>query len=807
MLNSSDISSFMEESLKDIQTSPVECLGKILERICCTTGCNGVILTHDEQGKALGVDVVYGYKPKDAKKLRSDRLKLPLKPRISVSTEAFLEASEMGAATPKLVPGGDPLSHSITEEQIEEVLGYAISSMGEWVGALTLESPRKAVLEKLKNSEDGRHWLEIFSAVLSTAFAARQSLVFRFNEFINQSQFTDVETLSRETLDWVFNKFKVNSCAMYFIKYDELARKDYLACFDAVVNRKKEPENEATKIRYEIGEGLVGWVAEIQHSLILTEVENSESKELDGYQRDHGKRPQRANKLTQRHPNLNFRSYIGVPITDGQETFGVLDALDTERDYAFSDEGLLEMIARRIAAEYKRILTNIKRESVFEIPKLDTRSLERVVDGVVKTAKKVAAATDAFFMLKEAGGFTPMSIEGHNLLQGDIPPMGMEEKNLIHWVMEEYKEVNCPDLKAGRNSPPEDMDLDRWKNSFERGGFIPEHMRSLLMVPVYLGSPHGYDDADDGGDDGAQGGGEAAARKVEDLGVLVLMSTKPNAFEQDDVVITALAQIVAYHIWANKKINELESRKAEIFELRQLMPKYEHATLVASVASGTMHTVRNHVGDVKKALDALLAVDKIRGDAEVRKLADLVRKPFDDLTNLYDRLFRSVFGDFKPQFEGCDIADQVQEARDYMEPTFRKRGVNFKSFLRDANLPMVRADSILMRVVFINFFKNSIEANARNITVRGSKILDEGLISRVMVELRFEDDGFGIPKDSWKAVFKPFETANKKGGTGLGLAVNKEIMNKHEGDVRVESSVIDGKDHGTVITITLPVSE
>jgi signal transduction histidine kinase len=332
-------------------------------------------------------------------------------------------------------------------------------------------------------------------------------------------------------------------------------------------------------------------------------------------------------------------------------------------------------------------------------------------------------------------------------------------------------------------------------------------MRSLLMVPVFLGSPHGYEDSP------SNGAGVPSSKKVEDLGVLVLMSTKPEAFEQNDVVITALAQIVAYHIWANKKIHELESRKAEISELRQLMPKYEHATIAAAVTSGTMHTVRNHVVNVTAALDKLLSFHKIRDDFDLRKLVEQVKRPFDDLTSLYDRLFKNVFGGFEPQFEVCDIADQVQEARDYMETTFRQRGANFKSFLREARLPKVKADSILLKVAFINFFKNSIDANARNITVRGRKIVDTyvaedvGVIDRAMVEVTFEDDGFGIPKESWELVFKPFETAHKKGGTGLGLAVNAEIMDKHEGEVKIVSSVIDGKDHGTAISITLPVSE
>lgn len=805
-MNIEETARFMEASLKDIQSSPVECLGKILKRICDTLSCYGVILTYHEQTDDLLVDVVHGYHPEDAKRLRGYRLRLGLEPNVSVSTETFIEARKAGAATPLLVPGDARLTHKITTEKMKEVLGYAIGSMGEWAGVLTLESPKAGVLEKVKNSGSGRHSLEVFGEVISMAFAARQSLVFRFDEFIKQKNFRDVETLSRGTLDWVHRKFNVNTCTIFFIEYVESFRRVGLACKGAIVNRVYDPETK--NIFQDVGEGFAGWVADFQRSLILTEVDNEESEELANYEKDF-KRPKLVRNLNL--GDLSQKSYIGVPITDGQETFGVLEVLDAEREYAFSDEGLLEMIARRVAVEYKRILTNIKRESLFEIPKLDTRNLETVIDGVVNTAMKVAAATDGFFMLKDSDDFRPMAVQGQNLGPGDIPATGPGGKNLIRWVMEKYKEFSSSDLKADRDgkSPPGEITGDYWDGSFKPmegdapvpQAFIPEYVRSLLMVPVYLGSPQG--NAAKNGI--VSQGADPSAKNVEDIGVLVLMSTKVRAFVEDEVVITALAQMVVYHIVSSRKINEVENKKGEISELRQLMPKYEHATIAAAVTSGTMHTVRNHVDNVKEALDKLLSLDIIHGNPDARELAKQVKKPFDELTSLYDRLFKNVFGDFKLHLEECDIAEQIQEARDYMEPTFRKRGVNFKSFLKEVRLPKIAADSILLKVAFINFFKNSIEANARNITVRGRKAVGDE--DAAVVELTFEDDGIGIPQENWKTVFKPFVTANKKGGTGLGLAVNVEIINEHGGEVKVVSSVIDGKDHGTVLAVTLPAGD
>lgn len=811
---------FIEESLTDIQTSPVDCLGKILKRICEAVGCEfGVILTFDKQKNQLALDVVHGYSPEVIKQYRSERLAFTIDPPDqAVSTDAYLHARDTGEAQPVLVAGDSPRTRRISPEPIKWVLGFPVASMGEWVAVFTLESLEDNVLEQVAGTEDGIKMLNACSNVISMALAFRQSLVFGFDEFIEENQFTDIKTLSHQALRWVFEKFKVNTCAIYFSTYDK--GQSYFSCTGAFINRKFEADVD---IQYEIGEGFAGWVADTQHSLILTEVDNEESIELRNYEKQSGSRPQRARKLAAKNQALyHFKSYMGVPITDGQETVGVLEIIDQEREYAFSDEGLLEMIARRIGIEYKRISKTQKRDSLFEISKFGTGDRETVIEDVMTTAMKAAAATHGFFMYKEDNGsFKPLSVRGHKLSASDIPPVASSEQNLITWVMKELKEVNSPDSKKDGNRPRNEIPATHWTNSFKPEGFIPDNIRSLLMVPVYLGSKQKkrvaqIQRAEDHPDKSG-----ATDNEIETLGVLVLMSTRPNAFLQDEVVVTVLAQIVSYHIWANKKIAELERKNEEISELRQLMPQYEHATIAAAVTAGTMHTVRNHVRDVTESLEKLLALDKIRGDPEVRKLADTVKKPFDELSALYGRLFANVFGGFDPVFEICEMAAMVQDVREYMEPTFRKRGINFKSFLKEARLPQVKADSILMKVLFINLLKNAIDANARNITVRGKKVA--GYLGQPVLELTFEDDGIGIPKLkvdatgnpilddfgkpilNWDTIFKPFETAHKKGGTGLGLAVNTEIMDKHNGDIKVVSSTVDGSKHGTVIAVTLPL--
>ncbi len=68
--------------------------------------------------------------------------------------------------------------------------------------------------------------------------------------------------------------------------------------------------------------------------------------------------------------------------------------------------------------------------------------------------------------------------------------------------------------------------------------------------------------------------------------------------------------------------------------------------------------------------------------------------------------------------------------------------------------------------------------------------------------LTVRDDGCGIPPEVMPKIFEPFVTTKENGhGTGLGLAVSRGIIERHSGQIKIDSEV--GK--GTTVTITLPV--
>jgi PAS domain S-box-containing protein len=110
-----------------------------------------------------------------------------------------------------------------------------------------------------------------------------------------------------------------------------------------------------------------------------------------------------------------------------------------------------------------------------------------------------------------------------------------------------------------------------------------------------------------------------------------------------------------------------------------------------------------------------------------------------------------------------------------------------------------------LRQILSNLLANSLDACASGSTIRigASSARDPRDLSRPGVRITIADTGFGIPAKHLESIFEPFFTTKKDTGTGLGLWVSRELVEKHGGSLRVRSRTSD-PFCGTVFSIFLP---
>jgi CheY-like chemotaxis protein len=107
----------------------------------------------------------------------------------------------------------------------------------------------------------------------------------------------------------------------------------------------------------------------------------------------------------------------------------------------------------------------------------------------------------------------------------------------------------------------------------------------------------------------------------------------------------------------------------------------------------------------------------------------------------------------------------------------------------------VRGDATELREVFTNLLKNSLEALDRGGVITLAAERKDG---KIRVEVA--DDGPGIPSEILSKVFDPFFTTKGERGTGLGLCLCQQIVERHGGEIRLASDQVTG----TTATVSLP---
>ena len=120
---------------------------------------------------------------------------------------------------------------------------------------------------------------------------------------------------------------------------------------------------------------------------------------------------------------------------------------------------------------------------------------------------------------------------------------------------------------------------------------------------------------------------------------------------------------------------------------------------------------------------------------------------------------------------------------------------------------MINCDKNMITTVLRNLITNAIKFTPKdgNIEVSAMKVYDE---SGSFIKVKVKDSGVGIDADMIKKLFRVGEMSTSIGtegekGTGLGLILCKEFVEKHGGIISVESQ----KNMGSIFSFTLPVTE
>ena len=148
-----------------------------------------------------------------------------------------------------------------------------------------------------------------------------------------------------------------------------------------------------------------------------------------------------------------------------------------------------------------------------------------------------------------------------------------------------------------------------------------------------------------------------------------------------------------------------------------------------------------------------------------------------------------------PKLGSINMNQFFEEAKKLFEQDLKQKGIkwNVKFLYHEIHL---MADSILLEQVFINIFKNAIEALEGVDEPEISVLVDKTPQGKVTIQV--VDNGQGIPQDAVDQIFVPFFTT-KQNGSGIGLSLSQQIIRLHGGNIYLQSK----EGQGTVVTLSI----
>jgi len=242
------------------------------------------------------------------------------------------------------------------------------------------------------------------------------------------------------------------------------------------------------------------------------------------------------------------------------------------------------------------------------------------------------------------------------------------------------------------------------------------------------------------------------------------------------------------------------SGDGELAALRQELVRTQRLAALGELVGTTTHEFNNVLMTIiNYAKLGLRHKDEATRDKALdRILAAAMRA--EKITNSVLGMARNRSEDFAP----TELAPLVEQTLVLLEREMQKYRVAVRTDFAPA--PAVRAVGNQIQQVLLNLMTNARQAmpSGGELTLRIAHDAAAGL-----VDLTVRDTGSGIPREQLPKIFDRYFTtksgpdATGKGGTGVGLSTCRDIVEAHQGRIRVESTV--GK--GTAFTVRLPVWE
>lgn len=188
---------------------------------------------------------------------------------------------------------------------------------------------------------------------------------------------------------------------------------------------------------------------------------------------------------------------------------------------------------------------------------------------------------------------------------------------------------------------------------------------------------------------------------------------------------------------------------------------------------------------VESMLTSPEAISAVAGENidDIRDALQTIQKRAGGLRQFVDA-YRDLTHVPKPEYLNFPLKELLDRVTQLIRSQLAERGIGFGCTVQPESLQLV-ADPQLVEQALINIVLNAIQAVGGS---NGARVdIEAGIDDRGRAIIHVTDNGPGIVPDALEKVFVPFYTT-RKGGSGIGLSLARQIMRLHRGDLFVRST-------------------
>jgi signal transduction histidine kinase len=391
--------------------------------------------------------------------------------------------------------------------------------------------------------------------------------------------------------------------------------------------------------------------------------------------------------------------------------------------------------------DYKKLIKTFSDEVITVL------DLNELVNLTVNNLADIMKLENATILLRddEMREFHMVASAGGNGLSGYLP----EEDQLITYMQRKGGYILLND--------------DRGKNSYEEG--VEKRFKSLgaiLVIPL--------------------------AHQKNTFGILTMGKKKSDEeFTQDDIdIILPLARTLSIAITNAQLFEKLSEAQAQAAQREKM-------AVIGTLSAGINHEICNPLGIARGQCEMFLLNLKegIYDDRPPEELLEKARGIMEKVINETDRatvITKKLSSFAKPSngviTNNVNVVSELDEVISLVEHDLKLDNISIKKDVEEG-LPHIAADKKQVQEIFFNLIRNAAQSIVEKgeIHIRATSINDK-------VYIEIQDTGIGMDKNQLAQIFDPFFTTKEPGeGTGLGLFIVKQIVEKNGGKIAVKSEL------------------